>query len=89
VAFGAICLVGIAAGMALHIRAYLALGTAFLVLDVAANLLAAGLRDHRIGFLLLSITGLAILGAMAFVTTRREAVSGALDRVRVRVREWD
>jgi hypothetical protein len=89
VAFGAICLLGLAAGMLLHIRAYLALGTTFLALDVIANLLAVGLRDHRIGFLLLSATGLAILGVMVVVTTRREAVTSALERARGRIRGWD
>jgi hypothetical protein len=89
VAFGAICLLGLAAGMLLHIRAYLALGTTFLALDVIANLLAVGLRDHRIGFLLLSATGLAILGVMVVVTTRREAVTSALERARGRIRGWE
>lgn len=89
VAFGAICLLGLAAGMLLHIRAYLALGTTFLALDVIANLLAAGLRDHRVGFLLLSASGLAILGVMVVVTTRREAVSSVLERARDRIRGWD
>lgn len=89
VVFGLACLVGIAAGMVLHIRAYLALGVTFLVLDVVASLVRAGLRDHRVGFLLLSSAGLAILGGMVFVTLRREAVRGWVARWRARLRAWD
>jgi hypothetical protein len=89
VVFGLACLVGVAAGMVLHIRAYLALGVTFLVLDVVASLVRAGLRDHRVGFLLLSSAGLAILGGMVFVTLRREAVRGWMARWRARLRAWD
>ena len=55
VVFGLACLAGVAAGMLMQIRAYLALGVGFLVLDVVANLAHAGLRDHRVGFLVLSL----------------------------------
>jgi len=89
VVFGLACLVGVAAGMALHIRAYLALGVMFLALDVVASLVRAGLRDHRVGFLLLSAAGLAILGGMVFLTLRREAVRGWMARWRARLRAWD
>src|SRR5205814_1796917 len=58
VLFGVACLAGVAIGMLLHIRAYLALGTGFLVLDITASLVQAGLRDHRIGFLVLSLSGI-------------------------------
>jgi hypothetical protein len=89
VVFGAICLLGVVVGLALRVRAYLALATAFLVLDVVANLVNVGLRDHRIGFVLLSTTGLLILGVMILVTLRREAARGVLDRVKGRLRAWD
>jgi hypothetical protein len=89
VAFGAACLVGILAGMVLHIRAYLAFGTGFLVLDVIANLAAAGLRDHRVGFLVLSLAGLGILGMMVFVTLKRDLVRATSARLRLALRGWD
>lgn len=89
VVFGAICLLGVVVGLALRVRAYLALATAFLVLDVVANLVNVGLRDHRIGFVLLSTTGLLILGVMILVTLRRDAARGVLDRVKGRLRAWD
>lgn len=89
VVFGLACLTGIAAGMMLHIRAYLALGLSFLVLDVVASLVHAGLRDHRVGFLLLSAAGLGILGVMVFLTLKRDAVRAWTARWRTRLRRWD
>jgi len=89
VGFGAACLLGILVGMVLHIRAYLAFGTLFLVLDVIANLTAAGLRDHRIGFLVLSLAGLSVLGVMVLVTLQRERVHALATRLRLSLRGWD
>jgi hypothetical protein len=87
--FGLLCLLGVAAGMALRIRAYLVLGSGFLLLDVAANLLHAGLRNHRLGFLILSGAGLLILGGMVFSTLQREVVQRALRRFRARLATWE
>ncbi|WNG36688.1 hypothetical protein F0U61_25710 [Archangium violaceum] len=87
--FGAACLLGVAAGMVLHIRAYLALGTLFLTLDVAATLVHAGLRDHRIGFGVMTLTGLSIVGGRVFATLRRQELDRWLRGVRVALRGWD
>jgi hypothetical protein len=87
--FGGVCLLGVAVGMALRIRAYLALGTLFLTLDVVANLLNAGLRDHRIGFLVMTLTGLSIVAARVLATVRRQEWELLVRRVRVQLREWD
>ncbi|HEX5754233.1 MAG TPA: hypothetical protein VFZ09_49075 [Archangium sp.] len=87
--FGAACLLGVAAGMALHIRAYLALGTLFLTLDVAATLVHAGLRDHRIGFVVMTLTGLSIVGGRVFATLRRQELDRWLRGMRVALRGWD
>lgn len=89
VVFGALCLFGVVVGVTLRVRAYLALGTIFLTLDVLANLVNAGLRDHRVGFVLLSTAGLAILGAMILLTLRRELAWAAATRFRLRLRAWD
>jgi hypothetical protein len=89
VVFGAACVLGVAAGMALHIRAYLALGTLFLTLDVAATLVHAGLRDHRIGFLVMTLTGLTIVGGRVLATLRRQELELLALRVRVAIRGWD
>ena len=75
--------------MPLRVRAYLALGTMVLTLDVVANLVHAGLRDHRIGFVLLSVSGLAIFGIMIAITLRRDAAWGIVGRFRSRLRAWD
>ena len=87
--FGAVCLLGVAVGMALQIRAYLALGTLFLTLDVVANLLDAGLRDHRIGFLVMTLTGLTIVGGRVLATLKREEWEQLTRRVRMQLRGWD
>ncbi len=89
VVFGAVCLLGVVAGLVMQVRAYLALGTLFLTLDVISNLVYAGLRDHRVGFVLLSGSGLVILGIMIAVTLRREAARALLQRIRRRFGAWD
>jgi hypothetical protein len=89
IVFGAVCLLGVAVGMALRIRAYLALGTLFLLLDVVANLLDAGLRDHRIGFAVMTLTGLTIVTGRVMATLKRQEWELLLSRVRVQLRGWD
>lgn len=89
IVFGAVCLLGVAVGMALRIRAYLALGTLFLLLDVVANLLDAGLRDHRVGFAVMTLTGLTIVTGRVLATLKRQEWDLLLRRVRVQLRGWD
>ena len=89
VVFGGVCLLGVLAGMLLQIRAYLAMGTLFLTLDVVANLVNAGLRDYRVGFVVLSATGLLVLAVMVFATLKRELVRAWASRLRVMLRGWD
>ncbi|EPX57258.1 hypothetical protein D187_007012 [Cystobacter fuscus DSM 2262] len=89
VLFGAVCLLGVMVGMALRIRAYLALGTLFLTLDVAATLVHAGLRDHRVGFGVMTLTGLAIVGGRVLATLHRQRVDLLWRRASVAIRGWD
>ncbi len=89
VIFGVVCLVGVLAGVVLRIRAYLALATLALTLDVIANLVYAGLRDHRLGFVLLSVSGLLILGLMIMITLFKERAWAIVDRLRGRLRGWE
>lgn len=89
VVFGVVCIVGVLAGLVLQVRAYLALGTLFLTLDILANLVHAGLRDHRVGFVLLSVSGLGILGIMIGITLRRDWAWGIGRRIRARLGAWD
>ncbi|MBI3395619.1 MAG: hypothetical protein HY042_07285 [Spirochaetia bacterium] len=87
--FGFICLVGVAAGMVMRIRSYLFMGALFLFLDVAANLVQAGLRDQRMAFILMSATGLCIIGGLVTFTLRRESLSQALTALSTRMRDWE
>jgi hypothetical protein len=89
VVFGIVCIIGVTVGLILRVRAYLALGTLFLTLDVIANLVHAGLRDHRLGFVLLSVSGLFILGVMIAITVRRDSAWALVRRLRARLRGWD
>jgi hypothetical protein len=89
VLFGAVCLLGVGVGMALRIRAYLALGTLFLTLDVAATLVHAGLRDHRVGFGVMTLTGLTIVGGRVLATLYRQRVDLLWRRASVTLRGWD
>jgi hypothetical protein len=87
--FGLICLAGVAAGTWLRVRAYLFLGGAFLLLDIGAHVTFAGLRDQRLGFILMTVLGLGILGAMAALTLRRDAAQRWTRAARRVLREWD
>ena len=87
--FAGACLIGIVAGMWFHIRAYLVLGLAFLLLDLGALLVRASLRDQRLGFFVLSITGLAILSGMVAYTMRKDEVRAVLRRLRGALSTWD
>jgi len=89
VVFGAVCLLGVVIGVVLKVRAYLALATFSLTLDVIANLVYAGLRDHRLGFVILSASGLLILGVMIMVTLRRESARAFVGNVRTQLSGWD
>ncbi|RJS27376.1 hypothetical protein DRW03_03135 [Corallococcus sp. H22C18031201] len=87
--FGGVCLLGVVAGMALRIRAYLAMGTLFLTLDVAVNVLDAGLRDHRVGFLVMTLAGLTIVGGRVLATVRRQEWERWVLGMRARLSGWD
>lgn len=89
VLFGLVCLLGVLAGVVLRVRAYLALATLALTLDVVANLVYAGLRDHRLGFILLSVSGLLILGLMIVITLFKDRAWSLVTRLRARVRGWE
>jgi len=86
--FAAACLVGVAVGAVLRVRAYLLLGAAFLLLDLATALVRASLRDQRLGFVALSCSGLLVLAAMVLWSTRRAQVQAAVRRVRRVLGRW-
>jgi hypothetical protein len=89
VIFGMICLIGIGAGMIFQIRSYLFMGVSFFTLNIVANLLQKGLRDQRIGFILLSLTGLMIIGCLVYYTMKKDKVIAILNKMRMNMENWD
>ena len=71
-----------------HIRAYLMLGMAFLLIDLGSLLIRASLHSQRLGFFVLSLTGLMILSAMVTYTMHREKVRAGLARLRHALKTW-
>jgi hypothetical protein len=84
-----ICLVGVGAGVALRIRSYVYLGSAFLVTCVVANLVRFGVRDHRVGAAFLSLLGLMVVGFMVMLSAKREELMRRYERVRSMLSTWE
>ncbi|OJT26735.1 hypothetical protein BO221_01530 [Archangium sp. Cb G35] len=84
-----LCLVGVAAGMALRIRSYVYLGSAFLVTCVLANLARFGIRDHRMGAAFLSLLGVGVVGFMVLFTAKRAELLERYERVRTMMDTWE
>ncbi len=85
----ALCVVGVAVGIALRIRSYVYLGAAFLVTTVLANLVRYGVRDHRLGALFLSALGVAIVTFMVVLSARRAQLLERYRRVRDLLEQWE
>ncbi len=84
-----VCLVGVVAGIALRIRSYVYLGTAFLVTCIVANLARFGMRDHRVGAAFLSLLGLLVVGFMVLLSAHRERLLARYTRVRSLLTTWE
>jgi hypothetical protein len=84
-----ICLLGVAVGIALRIRSYVYLGSAFLVTCIAANLARFGMRDHRIGAAFLTLLGLMVVGFMVMLSAHRERLLLRYARVRSLLATWE
>ncbi|MCY1081868.1 hypothetical protein [Archangium lansingense] len=84
-----LCVVGVAAGMALRIRSYVYLGSAFLVTCVLANLARFGIRDHRMGAAFLSLLGVGVVGFMVLFTAKRAELLERYERVRAMMNTWE
>lgn len=89
VLFGFLCLFGVLAGMIFQIRSYLFMGVSFFTLNLVANLLQSGLRDQRTGFILLSLTGLAIIGSLVAYTLKKEQILSFIGQIQNRLAKWD
>jgi hypothetical protein len=81
----ALCLLGILSGMALRIRLFLYLGTAFLLLDILVQIYRAGQTNSWIWWISGISFGLAILVIFAWFERKREQVLSLLDSLK----EWD
>jgi hypothetical protein len=84
-----LCVVGVAAGVALRIRSYVYLGSAFLVTCVLANLARFGIRDHRMGAAFLSLLGVGVVGFMVVFTAKRAELQEHYARVRAMMDTWE
>jgi hypothetical protein len=89
VVFGLLCLLGISAGMIFQIRSYLFMGVSFFTLNLAANLLQTGLRDQRMGFILLSFAGLFIIASLVFYTLNKNQILGFVERTQKKLAQWE
>ncbi|HRG75050.1 MAG TPA: hypothetical protein PLX69_10870 [Leptospiraceae bacterium] len=89
VVFGLLCLLGISAGMLFQIRSYLFMGVSFFTLNLAANLLQTGLRDQRMGFILLSFAGLFIIGSLVFYTLKKNQILGFVEKTKKKLAKWE
>ncbi|MBL8919537.1 MAG: hypothetical protein JNJ54_11790 [Myxococcaceae bacterium] len=85
----ALCVAGVAAGIALRIRSFVTLGSVFLVTTVVATLVRWGVREPRLGALFLSALGLAIVGFMVVVTTKKAELLERYKRVRGALEHWE
>ncbi len=84
-----LCVVGVGFGIALRIRSYVYLGTAFLVTCIAANLVRFGMRDHRIAAASLFMLGLLVIGSMVLLSAHRAALLQRYARVRALLATWE
>ena len=84
----ALCLLGVGVGIALRIRSYVYLGTAFLVTSVVANVVRFGVRDHRAGAAFLSVLGLLVVGSMILLSAKRAELLRRYEQVRERLAGW-
>jgi hypothetical protein len=84
-----VCVLGVAAGIALRVRSYVYLGTVFLVTSVLSNLVRFGVREPRVGALLLSSLCLLVVGFMVVVTTRRSELLQRYRQVRTMLHAWE
>ncbi|MBZ4416333.1 hypothetical protein [Myxococcus sp. RHSTA-1-4] len=84
-----LCVVGVGFGIALRIRSYVYLGTAFLVTCIAANLVRFGMRDHRIAAASLFMLGLLVIGSMVMLSAYRAALLQKYARVRALLSTWE
>ncbi len=85
----AVCVVGVVVGVALRIRSYVYLGTAFMVTCVVANLVRFGTRDRHVGAAFLTVLGLGVVAFMVLFTAKRAELLSRYERVREMLDTWE
>lgn len=89
IVFGVISLAGVVAGMLFQIRSYLFMGVLFFTLNIVVNLLQTGLRDQRMGFILLSLAGLTIIFSLIFYSLRKEMIHTFIRKWQKKLGGWE
>lgn len=84
-----VCVAGVVAGIALRIRSFVYLGSAFLVTSVVANLVRFGVREPRMGALFLSLLGLLVVATMVLFTAKRAELVRRYEAMRALMEDWD
>ena len=87
--FGLLSLAGVVCGMIFQIRSYFFMGVSFFTLNLIANLLQTGLRDQRMGFILLSLTGIFIIGSLVTYTLKKETILGFVEHTQKKLAKWE
>jgi hypothetical protein len=70
----AICVGGVLLGVMLRVKAYVLLGSAFLVVDVLGNMVRFGLQSPVLGGVFLTLVGLALVGGWVAFQAQRDTV---------------
>ena len=83
-----ICVVGVIAGVALRIRAYVALGGAFLVVDLLGNLIRLGIQQPLWGGVILTSLGLVLVAGWVFFTLKREELLRRYRALQDLLKDW-
>jgi hypothetical protein len=84
-----VCVVGVLLGVALRVKAYVYLGSAFLVVDVLGNMARFGLRQPFFGGLFLTLLGFALVGGWIFFVSKREELVRRYLAVQTLLADWE
>jgi hypothetical protein len=86
---GALALATVVVGVSLQIRAFALFGAATLVADVLANLVRASAQSSRVLAFSATLTGFAILGAMIWLSVKREETLALYRRLVRAMDDWE
>lgn len=84
-----LAILGILAGIVLHIRNYLYLGGCFLVLNITLNLFRIGFQDRVIGMIFLFVVGILVLASAVFFNLKREQLLQQYEDWKKTLSEWE